>query len=452
MHNAQSRAPGPAWLAWAVSCAIAVGGAACRGKGGGGAGAGDTSADGGTATAAADAGAVVAARCRADGAPIALPEASWGAFPVFGDAVEGPAGYVVAVTRDVAGKRTAGVATVDRDGRAIDFVPLGAALPDDPPPRVARAGDVMVAAFVDRGAAAPPSRAVPSLAVAAIDAGKARVLFRAPQPDNPELAFDVAASGARIAVAWLEETPAASRVAAAIVDLGAAGPVQIARDHVRSIVLQGAADAGTASAISAGADVDAPRLTPRPGGFWAAWLATSPEPGPEAGVEGAAEARSWGWVEAAALDANGKRIGDVRRLTPARGHVATFDVAPSGAAGLAVVARDALEAREGEGSKLLRAGMVDETTVAPTSVVTGRVGRGVPDLVPDGAGPWVAYADVADRAVWTPLAPGGASSGEPELEDGRVLGAGDRDGRKRLLVARKRADAPGELRLVSCNR
>ena len=420
-----------------LACLACLAGlSSCRSGCSSGEGGGDASSPIAASDAAAPP-AIAPPRCSAEGDALPLPEAAWGALPAFGDAVEGPAGYVAAVTRDASGRRAAGVATIDRDLRAIDFLPLGTALPDDPPPRVARAGAAIVAAFVDRGAG-DAGRVAPSLAVAVIDAGRARVVWRAAQPDNPELAFDLAASGGAIGVAWLEETTAASRVVAAAFDAAGAG------------VAGRGVDAG-ARAISDGADVDSPRLVARPGGFWAAWIATSPEPGPEAGAEGAAEPRAWGWVEAAPLDASARRAGDVRRLTSPRGHVATFDAAPDGD-GLAVVARDALEVREGEGAKLLRAGMIRDATAAPASVFAAQVGRGVPDLEELAGGGWVAYSDAADRARWAPLAAGGAPSAEPELEDGRVLAAGERDGRNRLLVVRKRADAPGELRLISCKR
>jgi hypothetical protein len=131
------------------------------------------------------------------------------------------------------------------------------------------------------------------------------------------------------------------------------------------------------------------------------------------------------WLELAAVDTTGKRIGDVQRLTPQTGHLTSFDLIPS-ADGIDIFARDEGEAKEGEGAKLERISVHGEKSEVPVVVVKNGVGTGVPAAsLATGGGAWLTYVDLADHTRLLPL-PMGPISGllpsvEPALEGGRVL-------------------------------
>jgi hypothetical protein len=141
------------------------------------------------------------------------------------------------------------------------------------------------------------------------------------------------------------------------------------------------------------------------------------------------EDRAYSWVEVVTVGDDGAPGGPPRRLTPALGHVASFDLAPRSDGELDVVARDETQSREGEGGRVLHVvvhpdGPVGETTV----ILPAGAGRGSVDLV-TGAGDaaWLTLSDAQDRPLVLPLGPTrspvplAAPSVEDALEGGRLL-------------------------------
>jgi hypothetical protein len=89
--------------------------------------------------------------------------------------------------------------------------------------------------------------------------------------------------------------------------------------------------------------VEAPRVAPRPGGFWAAWVVNAARRGiarvyDPAGEGANVEAYGTRFVEVVALDESGQPAGDIRRLRTENEKVVGFDLttAPSGNAWVAL--------------------------------------------------------------------------------------------------------------------
>jgi hypothetical protein len=298
----------------------------------------------------------------------------------------------------------------------------GELVPDAPPPKPLVAGGVLYAAYVAR--------------IAPLDGGKAsrRIVLRkegvaAPIATYPEradesLAFDASLTldGSRAAVVWDDDAGGADKpggITVAVAPLGGGEPLA-------PRVISGET-----------ADPEAPRLAPREGGWWVAWLAHRPESSSDAGAhpgpvvaEAPAEDRVFTWIEVVAIGSDGAPIAPPRRITSPVGRAASFDLAPRAHGGLDVVVRDEIQVREGEGGRILHVAVFsDGRAEDPIVIVPAGVGRGAIDLV---GGPgdkaWLAYSDPQDRALLVPLVrdalAGGAverASVEEVLEGGRIL-------------------------------
>jgi hypothetical protein len=238
------------------------------------------------------------------------------------------------------------------------------------------------------------------------------------QQADESLAYDVAwpdGEGAGL-VAWDEDAPAA--VAQALGDRGV----------VKVQLLGAGKKAHVASPEKS--DAEAPRLLARPGGYWLAWLARRPEAsedaGPNGNPEGPGERRAYRWVELVALDANGEPTSPVRRVSPEKGHVASFDLAVTGGQ-LVVIVQDEAAHAEGAGERIVRYGL-DVEKVDAVDLLDGGVGHALADLLPQvGEGRWLAFMDLQERAHLVPLGASlrvvGPATAEPALDGARVLAA-----------------------------
>lgn len=358
----------------------------------------------------ADAGAE--GRCRAGEGRLALS----GEDVVVGEAAVGPGGLLVGLVRTEQGRRAAGVIRASTELGTSEWIELGIAHGDDPPPTPRYRGASAYAAHLarasgDGGGAMPRELRLMRLD----DGGGAKLEATVLQPGGGEpSAFDWAWSegGAAIA-AWDEDAPK-----------GAAGSP--ARGLVKVQLLRDGARARVASPV--GSDAEAPRLLARSnGGFWLAWLARRVEHR-EYAVEGPAEAPAFRWVELVALSAGGEVEGPVRRVSDAAGRAASFELAHRGSE-LVVFVQDEAASAEGAGARIARYVVGDAG--APIDVVEGGIDQGLADFVPIGGGPggarWIAWTDSAERARLVLLDPGLAPVGEPTTEpllDGaRVLAA-----------------------------
>ena len=323
-----------------------------------------------------------------------------------GDAVGYEHGYAVGFIHRTPAGHTASVLLVDAAGTHVDVADLGPTLGDAPPSRTAPwAGGVLAAAYAvtrdSTRADAPRELAIFSLAPGAPLVPHPTVA----QQRDDSLAFDVASTQTTALVVWDEATTAG-------------------RGSVRAFeVTPGAAVAPSHVISPADSDVEAPRLLTLGTGYAALWLAEQPDLAEHGDdrppVEVPGEARSFGWVEAVALDAHGVPEGPVRRLTPSSGHVSAFDAEVLADGSLLVAARDDGEAVDGSGGALLRVRETTNRVEPPLAFANDGLGRGSPEFVA-GRPSWLGWVGPEERVRFMPLDPAGAPSGPPSVEDALV--------------------------------
>jgi hypothetical protein len=402
----------------------------------------------------ADAGVVLAPpRCTATDTLLPLAPAPALGDLAIGDAVITANAYAIGMIRRQPGAapgrpgKVLSVALLTPALDRVSYVDLGTPNGDDPPPRpFLRDGAVWVA-WYEHTRDASTSR---NLVVAPLPSADAKLqpgvplpqAVSIPQGTDESLAFDVATKGGSspTLVTWDDD--------------GAKG----------GVIKVAIAGGETTTASPETSDAESPRIAPRiGGGWWLVWIARRPEIGTEeAGVEGPGESRSYHWLESVALDEAGKRTGEVRRLTSASGHIAAYDVLPSGA-GLELVAREDDELREGNGAKILRVVLGKDGPSPATTLVREGAGGGGPDLVGTGDVGWAVFSDplehlrivpvllaaTAPNAIHSPL-----PSAEPAFEGGRVLAvaAGAKGNSGDLDPALLAVTEKGEARFVHCAR
>jgi len=388
-------------------------------------------------------------RCRVDGARLAVP----GDDVVAGDAVTTSDALLVGVVRRVSGRRVSSVVRASLDLATVKAIDVGATLGDDPPPSPRLRGSTVFVASYARSGAGAGADAGASASASAGDAGAAGASTRSleiarldgtalvregavVQQADESLAYDVAwpdgANAAPPLVAWDEDAPLL------------AGQL-IADRGVVKVQIVGAGKPRVASPDAS--DAEAPRLLARRGGYWLAWLARRAEPGDDAGAaaaEGPGERRAYRWVELVALDAKGEATSPVRRVTPEKGRVASFDLAtaPSSNAGaggdpkLVIVVQDEAAVAEGAGERIVRYSVDGaKDRIESGEVLDGGVGHALADLLPaagDGSGAratrWLSFTDTQEHAHLAPLgvslALAGAPTLEPSLDGTRIVASG----------------------------
>jgi hypothetical protein len=387
-------------------------------------------------SAPASAAAVVAEslpRCRADGARVAIP----GDEVVTGDAAVASDALLVGVVRREGNKRVASIVRTSLDLASVKVIDVGAALGDDPPPSPRmRGATALVASFArakvgagaDAGAggsAGAGAGATRVLEIARIEAAGLVAEGSVVQQADESLAYDVAWAsddkGVPL-VAWDEDAP--PKLGALTADRGV----------VKVQLLGPGAKARVASPETS--DAEAPRLLPRKGGWWLAWLARRPEAGEDAGANGAAEGpgerRAYRWVELVALDAKGEVASPVRRVSPEKGRVASFDLAAAKSGGadaqLVIVVQDEAAHAEGAGERIVRYA-IDGEKIEAADLLDGGVGHALAELLPQagdaGAVRWLVFTDTHEHAHLVPLGPqlrlAGAATTEPSLDGARVV-------------------------------
>lgn len=368
-------------------------------------------------------------RCRVEGAPLAIP----GEDVIVGDAIVTSDALWVGVVRGEGKKRLAGLVKAALDLTSQKIVEIAPSGGDDPPPspRLAR-GATAVTYF---------TRSPRKLQIARVDAagtlGKIDAIV--PQQSDESLAYDVAwpegqgTEASAPLVAWDEDAPPSTDMTKVpilgVPDRGVV-KVQLGVDGAKSRV-----------ASPETSDAESPRLAPRKGGYWLAWLARKPDPREDGGVraEGPGEHRAFRWVELVALDAKGEAASPVRRVSPAQGRVVAFDLA-RGATDreLVVLVQDEAARAEGGGERLVRYVVDGEKAdkIEGSDLVDAGIGQALAEIVPapwQGSQPqrWLSFADVRERTHLVPLGAGvrsaGAPTAEPTLDGARVLASGPGD-------------------------
>lgn len=364
-------------------------------------------------------------RCRVDGSKLAIP----GDDVVVGDAVVSGDALLVGVVRREGGKRLASIVRASLDLASVRAVDLGAALGDDPPPSPRVHGGRAFALGFSR---APGATRV--LEVHRIEASGLVSEGSVVQQADESLAYDVAwpeGEPAAPLVAWDEDAP--PRPAALLADRG-----------VVKVQILGTKTDKARVASPESSDAEAPRLLARRGGYWLAWLARRSEQagedaGPSNTAEGAGERRAYRWVELVALDAKGEATSPVKRISPEKGRVASFDLTSiaregDGAAQLVIVVQDEAAHAEGAGERIVRYA-IDGEKIDVGDLLDGGVGHALAELLPaaaDAAAPrWLAFTDTQEHAHLAPLGPAlrlsARPTAEPALDGARIVAAAPPD-------------------------
>jgi hypothetical protein len=262
--------------------------------------------------------------------------------------------------------------------------------------------------------------------------------------DAPGFALGVADSNALIV--WTKLEKGKGRLGLARVDLG-------------SLTLS----EGPRTLPVGDGEPESPRLVRRPGGYFLAWIARAPaqKPGPGQSQIGDA-GRSLGIleegpsaIELVPLDASGREVMSIRRVTPPSAHVTAFDMvlAPGGAALL--VYRDDRNAPGVDGPA------VEAVLVRPdgsTASNTWELGEsvGLPSVLADSAprpkGPWAWVFVEGERDARV-----GALTGDPLLlgelvRDERLAGVELLAASKGRILQTRSRGTTRELGLLACDR
>ncbi|HEY8077005.1 MAG TPA: hypothetical protein VIF62_22915, partial [Labilithrix sp.] len=316
-------------------------------------------------------------RCRADAKEMAIP----GEDVVVGDAIATDKEIVLGVVRRNASKRVGSIVRMPIDLASVKTIDVAPAFGEEPAPspRLVKK-DVKVAWYTRKlgedagapttGGMAPGTRTlhVGKLAGDAIE--EEGVVVQ--QADESSM-FDVAwpEAGAPL-VAWDEDAPIA------------VGEFLPDRGRVKTTILGAKDPDGGAPKIAVvspyATDADTPRVVATAKGYVLAWLARRPESTEDAGIvpEGPGEERAFRWVEAVDLSPSGEAAGPIRRVSPDRGHVVSFDLVREGGE-VFVVAQDEAAYQEHAGSRVVRYPLAEKGK--GEDLVDAGVGRALSEIV-----------------------------------------------------------------------
>jgi hypothetical protein len=159
-----------------------------------------------------------------------------------------------------------------------------------------------------------------------------------------------------------------------------------------------------------GVDAEAPRLSPRPGGFWLAWLVNGSaggtgrvyDPGDEQN-ERAAPGSAYGarWLSLASLDPSGKLVGEARRLTPRQERVIGYDLTTSPSGSAWVTWRQDAPTPGSSGGRVFMLELPADSAAPPRPVREDDVGAGEPTwlFANDEPTRWLTFPDAHDRTL-----------------------------------------------------
>ncbi len=351
-------------------------------------------------------------RCRATAVAFSLDPNGAAPHEVeIGDALAHPQGYAVGFIHRAAVGWVGAVAVLHLDAAAPRVFDLAPTLGDAPPPRLAwRSNELVAAQFALPGAGQHLPDTARELVLFLVEPALDRKPYLSiAQERDDSLAFDLAFSGGLGLVVWDEVT--------------AGGARSTGRGVIRAVSVQ-ADQRGPVRDISPPeSDAEAPRVLSDGAGFIVTWLARRPEPigfsESSADPEATGEARAYGWLEMAVLDAHGNATGPVRRLTSVTGHVSAYDVQvlpPSPKLTMLVVARDDGEAVDGSGGALLRVRAREDGAEPAVAFPSDDLGRGAPAFV-DGPAPWLGWVGPREQLRLLPLDYAGIPTAPPSAED-----------------------------------
>jgi hypothetical protein len=359
-------------------------------------------------------------------APAGSDPAQVDSLPFAAEVGEGVAwsdGFAVGAIHESQSSHSMSVVTLDRTGHGGKVIPLGTALGDIEPPRVAARGATLLA-----GALSPGLNGR-SLRLAKIEAGVVTWGATILQKSDESQAFDLGLGEKKGIAVWDEDGPASGVIQASTFDADNAG------------------GATTPRTISPpGVDAEWPRLAARPGGgYWLAYIARrAGTESPEAGYE--AEPVGYRWVEVLSLDAQGSPTGAPRAVTSKDAHVMVFDMGPLEDGSALVVWRDNDTPLESAAGPVMRT-VVHTASIEQPSVLVASESGGAPSLLPG----WAAVTDASDTTRVAPLGRAGELTGswstEPDIGPGEPIAVGPEG----LLVARPAGRAV-TLAVLRCTR
>ncbi|MCU0690525.1 MAG: hypothetical protein MUF54_03910 [Polyangiaceae bacterium] len=342
-----------------------------------------------------------------------------------GDGAGNASGFAVGALRQQSGGTNAVAVLVDVQGKAWRTVDLGQSHGDAEPPRVFAGDGILGAAMLQ------PSGASRSLQLARIDGDSIHWGAEFLQGLDGSLAYDVVVGAERGVAVW-DGVPKDRDV----------GGVYVATFDRKTLGAPSMARVVTLP----GTDADAPRVVPRPGGFWLLWVARR-----AAAADNEARYRAediaFRWLEAVPLDAQAALAGSPRRIGTNDGHVLAYDVV-SGEGGAAVVVwRDDDTPSGSQGGQLYRARLHLGGIDGPDVIGGEHLGAGAPNVMQG----WLSIADALGPTRLAPL----GSAGEllDQLASEATLGAGEPVANlgDKLLVSRPSGLAV-RLFVVSCIR
>ena len=347
-------------------------------------------------------------------------------------------GFALGATRDEAGSAASMLAMVGLDGRGGRTVHLGQSRGDLDPPVVAEAGESVLVAMVE------PNAGGRSIKIAKVTGSIVTWGPELAEGHDDSLAVDIAASRGRAIVVWDDVR----------------GSTDLTR---KSNVMLASLDVGTMRALTLGRPVSAPkldaaspRLIPRPGGYWLAYLARDDEGAQKKPVGKGedeqddtlpGEAIVSGWVEVAPLDEAGTPTAPPKAVTSKRAHAVSFDIEAADGGGALLLVRDD-DVPSGASGGRLTITFVSQSGISEARLVSDESeSTGIPTLLYG----WLAVASGTGATRIAPIGPRGELLGElltePSLGSGQpVASANDR-----ILWARP-AGKEMRLSVVRCAR
>jgi hypothetical protein len=375
-----------------------------------------------------------------------------------GSAVATPGGFAIAGLRSMAGGSGAFVAFFEVPSGSGRVVELGRTYGGADPPRLAAQGTRLVAVVPDHDASSGRLR----LASIAAGASPPGVTWggeiSASRDQSAE--FSVELGESRGVVVWDEFDKKHRRGTIRVSSFDAANVATVTEPRTISLETR---------------DAEAPRLAPRPGGFWLAFSSrpsVAPDKrtplakaGPGASAKSPSDAGSddsvvrvgQRGIDVVPLDANGSPTAEPRSVTLPRAHVMAFDIGAGVDGALLLAWRDDDTAPGVESGSVYMAKVMPDGSITRSVIEDDQGGAGVPSLVVDrqkparaGAHPlWLALASVSDRTRLGALSHDGqlldTLGSDPLLSNAEPLAL--RDGR--LLLGRPRGMAV-ELSVIDC--
>lgn len=343
-------------------------------------------------------------------------------------------GFAVGVKHQIEGVMHAAVALIDGEAKKVELHNLGKVRGDVDAPLVAAQGDGWVAAVLE------PNASGMSVRLLRVRGDELMWGAEIEQGRDESLAYDVAFGSEVGVVTWDD----------AVGKKNDRGAVMVATVTVDS--LEGGEDARELS--SEAVDAEQPKVVPRPGGFWLAYVArdrTHSKREPDAGADGddrfRAERIEPSWLELVPLDARGAPETQPLPITDKDGFVLAFDLEPAGEGHALITWRDDDAPSGAHGGRVTSLLVTASGAGQEQTITDDDVGAGVPSLL----GGWVAVPNREEEIQLAPMRADGEILSElriePLLQGGQLITSN-----KGVILVAKPAGEAIRLITVLCTR